>query len=147
MQAEKLRLDLVQLLERKGVHPDVIHVLVREFPRQITQSVYVTRHDLDDHLGPTLDFLIDAQGHGTSIVIDDVPSSRIGVSELQYGAWTLDDVERDLQTWLERLAALRGQDCPDCQGVPPGEVQKALQSGCDACRGIGRVHQAPLRTD
>jgi hypothetical protein len=146
MQAEQLRLDLVQLLERKGVHPDVIHVLVREFPRQITQSVYVTRHDLENHLGPTLDLLIDAQGRGTSIVIEDIPSSLIGVSEIQHGAWTLDDVERNLQTWLERLAALRGEDCPECQGVPPGEVQRALQRGCDACRGIGRVNQAPLRT-
>jgi hypothetical protein len=80
-------------------------------------------------------------------VIDDIPSSRFGVSERLHGAWTLDDVERDVSTWLERLVALRGQDCPDCQGEQPGEVQNALQSGCDACGGIGRVHQAALRID
>jgi hypothetical protein len=147
MNAEKLRDDLVQVLEHKGVDPEVIHVLVRDVPRHITQSVYVTRRDLEHYVGPSLDFLIDAQGQGTSIVIDDIPSSRFGVSERQHGAWTLEDVERDAVTWLERLEALRGQDCPDCQGVPPGEVQKALQSGCDTCHGIGRVHQAFLRAD
>ena len=129
------------------MHPEVIHVVVREFPRHITQSVYATLRDLEDQIGPSLDFLIDPQGHGTSIVIDDIPSSRFGVSELQHGAWTLEDVERDAHTWLERLAALRGQDCPACQGLPPGEIQKAQQSGCDTCRGIGRVNQAALRTD
>lgn len=110
----------------------------------------MARRDLEHYIGPILDFLIedfliDAQGRGTSIVIDDIPSSRFGVSELQHGPCTLDNVERDVQSWLERLAARRGQDCPVCQSLPPGEAQKALQSGCDACGGIGRVHQAALR--
>jgi hypothetical protein len=146
MNAVQLRDDLVHLLERIGVHPDLMGDS-HDVTRHITQSIYVTRRDLEHPVGPTLDFHIDVQGRGASVVIEDVPSKRVGVSETQHGAWTLSDVERSIPVWLERLAALRGEDCPDCQGVPAGEVQEAVQSGCDACGGIGRVNQAPLRVE
>ncbi len=147
MDAEKLRHELVQLLERKGVHPELIDVPATDYSRILTQSVYVTRRELEEYVGPSLDFLIDGTGLGLAIAICDIPGHRFGLNETQAGRWTLEDVERQLPAWLERLAELRGEDCPDCQGAPSGEVQQAKQRGCATCRGIGRVNQAEPRIE
>lgn len=147
MPGEELRDELVQLLKSKGVQPAVLAYRAHDFLGLITQSVYVTGLDLAGHVGPTLDFVIDKKGHGAWISIDDIPGSRFGLSENQFSDWTLEDVDRNLDAWLDRLAALRGEDCPDCQGVPVGEVQRTVQRGCTTCRGTGRVGQAEPRID